>query len=94
MWATKNRHLDSSSRRIRSRLRIGKKYFGPILEGSDCMAILGATFFPFMLSFILFGYLKNYANLSGFPMAFILTYQTEIPPPFVASSLYRGSCLS
>jgi hypothetical protein len=53
-WATKNRHLDSSSRRIRSRLRIGKKYFGSILEGSDCMAILGATFFPFMLSFVSF----------------------------------------
>jgi hypothetical protein len=44
--------------------------------------------------FILFGSLKNYLNLSGFPVAFILTYQTEIPPPFVASSLYRGSCLS
>ena len=27
-WATKNRQLDSSSRRIRSRLRIGMKYFG------------------------------------------------------------------
>jgi hypothetical protein len=34
--------------------------------------------------------LKNYTNLSGFPMAFISTYQTEFPPPFVASSLYRG----
>jgi hypothetical protein len=44
--------------------------------------------------FILFGSLKNYLNLSGFPVAFILTYQTEIPLPFVASSLYRGSCLS
>ena len=53
-WATKNRHLDSSSRRIRSRLRIGKKYFGSILEGLGCMAILGATFFPFMLSFVSF----------------------------------------
>jgi hypothetical protein len=42
--------------------------------------------------FILFGSLKNYLNLSGFPVAFILTYQTEIPPLFVA--LYRGSCLS
>ena len=52
--ATKNRHLDSSSRRIRSRLRIGKKYFGSILQGSGCMAILGATFFPFMLSFVSF----------------------------------------
>jgi len=53
-WATKNCHLDSSSRRIRSRLRIGNKYFGSIQEGSDCMAILGATFFPFMLSFVSF----------------------------------------
>jgi hypothetical protein len=44
--------------------------------------------------FIFFGSLKNYANLSGFPVAFISTYQTEFPPPFVASSLYRGSCLS
>jgi hypothetical protein len=35
-------------------LRIGKKYFGYILEGSDCMAILGTTFFPFMLSFVSF----------------------------------------
>jgi hypothetical protein len=43
--------------------------------------------------FILFGSLKNYLNLSGFPEAFISTYQTKIPPPFVASSLYRGSCL-
>jgi hypothetical protein len=50
----KERHLDSSSRRIRSRLKIGKKYFGSIMEGSDCMAILGATFFPFMLSFVSF----------------------------------------
>jgi hypothetical protein len=39
---------------IRSRLRIGKKHFGFSLEGSDCMAILGATFFPFMLSFVSF----------------------------------------
>ena len=45
-WATKNRDLDSSSRRIRSRLRIGKKYFESILEGSGWMAILGTTFFP------------------------------------------------
>ena len=45
-WATKNRHLDSSSRKIQSRLRIGNKYFGSILEGSGCMAILGTTFFP------------------------------------------------
>jgi hypothetical protein len=44
--------------------------------------------------FILFGSLKNYSNLSGFLVAFISTYQTEFPPPFVASSLYRGSCLS
>jgi hypothetical protein len=27
--------------------------------------------------FILFDYLKNYLNLSGFPKAFISTYQTE-----------------
>jgi hypothetical protein len=53
-WVTKNRHLDSNSRRIRSRLRIDKKYFGSILEGSDCMAILGPTLFPFMLSFVSF----------------------------------------
>ena len=33
-WATKNRHLDSSSRRIQSRLRIGKKYFRIILQES------------------------------------------------------------
>jgi hypothetical protein len=46
------------------------------------------------LRFILFGSLKNYLTLSGFPVAFISTYQTEIPSPFVASSLYRGSCLS
>ena len=32
-WATKNRHRDSSSRRIWWRLRIGKKYFRIILEG-------------------------------------------------------------
>ena len=32
-WATKNRYLDSSSRRIQSRLRIGKMYFRIILEG-------------------------------------------------------------
>ena len=54
-WATKNRHLNSSSRRIRSRLRIGKKYFGSILEGSGCMAILGATFFPFFFFYMTLG---------------------------------------
>ena len=32
-WATTNHHLDSSSKRIRSMLRIGKKYFRIILEG-------------------------------------------------------------
>jgi hypothetical protein len=47
-----------------------------------------------LVRFILFGSLKNYANLSGFSVAFILTYHTEFPPPFVASSLYRGFCLS
>jgi hypothetical protein len=47
-----------------------------------------------LVRFILFGSLKNYLNLSGFPVAFSLTYQTETPSPFVASSLYRGSCLS
>jgi hypothetical protein len=47
-----------------------------------------------LVRFIFFGSLKNYSNLSGFPVAFILTYQMEIPPQFVASSLYRGSCLS
>ena len=47
MWATKNRHLDSSSRRIQSRLRIGNKYFGTILERFDCIDILGATFISF-----------------------------------------------
>jgi hypothetical protein len=53
MWATKNRHLDSSSRRIRSRLRIGKKYFGSILEGSDCKAIIVVQlFFPILASFL------------------------------------------
>jgi hypothetical protein len=31
----------------------------------------------------------NYLNLSGFLVAFISTYQTETPSPFVASSLYR-----
>ena len=45
-----------------------------------------------LVRFILFGSLKNYLNLSGFPVAFISTYQTETPSPFVASSLYRGSC--
>jgi hypothetical protein len=35
---------------------IGKKYFGSILEGLDCVAILGAILFPFMLSFISFLY--------------------------------------
>jgi len=29
------------------------------------------------MRFILFGSLKNYSNLSGFPVAFILTYQME-----------------
>uniref|UniRef100_A0A2N9GJR0 RNA-directed DNA polymerase n=1 Tax=Fagus sylvatica TaxID=28930 RepID=A0A2N9GJR0_FAGSY len=33
--------------------------------------------------------IQNYLNLSGFPVAFISTYQTETPSPFVASSLYR-----
>uniref|UniRef100_A0A2N9FJY2 Reverse transcriptase domain-containing protein n=1 Tax=Fagus sylvatica TaxID=28930 RepID=A0A2N9FJY2_FAGSY len=36
----------------------------------------------------------NYLNLSGFPMAFISTYQTETPSPFVASSLYREALLN
>ena len=31
--------------------------------------------------FILFGSLKNYLNLSGFPVVFISTYQTETPSP-------------
>jgi hypothetical protein len=39
-------------------------------------------------------FFEELRELSGFPMAFISTYQTEFPPPFVASSLYRGSCLS
>jgi hypothetical protein len=30
-----------------------------------------------LVRFILFGSLKNYSNLSGFPLAFISTYQTE-----------------
>jgi hypothetical protein len=47
-----------------------------------------------LVRFILFGSLKNYSNLSGFSMAFLLTYQTEFPPPFMAFSLYQGSCLS
>uniref|UniRef100_A0A2N9HZ02 RNA-directed DNA polymerase n=1 Tax=Fagus sylvatica TaxID=28930 RepID=A0A2N9HZ02_FAGSY len=34
--------------------------------------------------------IQNYLNLSGFPVAFISTYQTETPSPFVASSLYRA----
>jgi hypothetical protein len=76
MWATKNRHLDSSSRRIRSRLRIDKKYFGSILEGSDCMAILGATLFPFMLSFISF-YMTLGVQLF-FPILAVFFRQVEI----------------
>jgi hypothetical protein len=47
-----------------------------------------------LVRFILFGSLKNYLNLSRFPVAFISNYQTENPSPFVASSLYQGSCLS
>jgi hypothetical protein len=37
--------------------------------------------------------LGSLKNLPRFSVAFISTYQTEFPPSFVASSLYRGSCL-
>jgi hypothetical protein len=34
------------------------------------------------------GQQRIHANLSGFPVAFISTYQMEFPPPFVASLPY------
>jgi hypothetical protein len=39
-------------------------------------------------------FFEELLELIGISVAFISTYQTETPSPFVASSLYRGSCLS
>ena len=47
-----------------------------------------------MWEYFLFGSLKNYSNLSEFSMTFTIDLSNEFPPPFVASSLYQGSCFT
>jgi hypothetical protein len=60
----KESHLDSSSRRIRSRLRIGKKWFGSIREGSDCKAIIGVQiFFPILAYFLCWNFIYIWVSM-------------------------------
>ena len=69
------------------------KFYGALKQSSKSVNVFQILLIK-LVKFILFGSLKNYSNLLGIPVAFISTYQMEFSPPFMASSLYRDSCLS